>query len=495
MPVLTLIRRVRRRVFRNELLAEGANASSAALAAVILLLLLGTQILSWQWLVAIPFAAAIVGVYLARRRVPDSYVIAQIVDRRLKLSDTLSTALFFSEPAHGAQVSEEVRALQFAEAERLSADIDPRAAIPYTLPRAVYVMGVLFLVASSLFALRYGINRKLDLKQPLANMLQQTFGFKPRTEQAKNTRRALPPDPQAQDDPEGAPQNEEQAGGRDSESQNDAEQSSNRPQQKSAEKSADKGSRQGQEGDQADANEKDGSASDRAGENADNSNSGERGDNKADPKQDAGSKQDGNNSSDNSSLLSKMKDAMQNLLSRMKPQQNQSTGQQQSSMEQNSKQGKGQQAGGKQQAKDGQQQTGGQQGDAQEGQSSEQAQNSQDPQGKGTGKNENQQASKQPGSGIGSQDGDKNVRQAEQLAAMGKISEIIGHRSATVTGEATVEVQSTSQQIRTPYAQRGVQHTQNGSQISRDEVPVALQTYVEQYFEQVRKQQAPPPKK
>jgi len=43
---------------------------------------------------------------------------------------------------------------------------------------------------------------------------------------------------------------------------------------------------------------------------------------------------------------------------------------------------------------------------------------------------------------------------------MGKISEIIGKRSANVTGEATVEVQATSQQLRTPYARRGAEHSQ-----------------------------------
>ena len=99
---------------------------------------------------------------------------------------------------------------------------------------------------------------------------------------------------------------------------------------------------------------------------------------------------------------------------------------------------------------------------------------SQDPQGKGTGKSDSQQASKQPGSGVGSQDGDKSIKQAEQLAAMGKISEIIGKRSANISGETTVEVQSTSQQLHTPYAQRGAQHTQGGAEIDRDEIPVAL---------------------
>jgi hypothetical protein len=78
---------------------------------------------------------------------------------------------------------------------------------------------------------------------------------------------------------------------------------------------------------------------------------------------------------------------------------------------------------------------------------------------------------------------------------MGKISEILGKRSANITGEATVEVQTTSQQLHTPYAQRANQHSQGGAEISRDEIPVSLQPYIQQYFEQVRKQAASTSKK
>jgi hypothetical protein len=172
----------------------------------------------------------------------------------------------------------------------------------------------------------------------------------------------------------------------------------------------------------------------------------------------------------------------------MKPQQGNQNPQQGQNDQANKQQGQGQQNGGKQQSGKNGQQNGEQPGDAQDGQNGEEAKNQQDPQGKGTGKSDAQQASKQPGSGIGSQDGDKSIKQAEQLAAMGKISEILGKRSATITGEATVEVQSTSQQLHTQYVQRGAQHTQGGAEISRDEIPVALQDYVEHYLEQVRKQ-------
>ncbi len=71
---------------------------------------------------------------------------------------------------------------------------------------------------------------------------------------------------------------------------------------------------------------------------------------------------------------------------------------------------------------------------------------------------------------------------------MGKISEIIGKRSASVTGEITVEVPSSQQRLQTPYTQSNATHADAGGEISRDEVPEIFQQYVRQYFEQIRKQ-------
>jgi hypothetical protein len=113
----------------------------------------------------------------------------------------------------------------------------------------------------------------------------------------------------------------------------------------------------------------------------------------------------------------------------------------------------------------------------------------QNPQGKGSGQSPDNSNSKQPGSGIGKQDGNKDSRMAEQLAAMGKISEIIGKRSANVTGEITIEVQSSNQNLRTPYAVSNARHGEASGEVSRDEVPVEFQDFVQQYFEHVRKQQ------
>ena len=99
-----LVHKARRRILGNQLLAQGANAGTAALLAFILLLLFGTQVLSWQVALAVPFAAAAFGLYRVKRHMPSSYAVAQLIDRRLGLADNLSTALFFSEVNPGAAV-------------------------------------------------------------------------------------------------------------------------------------------------------------------------------------------------------------------------------------------------------------------------------------------------------------------------------------------------------------------------------------------------------
>jgi hypothetical protein len=354
----------------------------------------------------------------------------------------------------------------------------------------MYLMGGLILVASSLFALRYGLNRRLDLKPPLARIFQQAFGREDRKELAENIRKKNPQSvPDAEDDsgasvadPEKKGQNQQ-----DSPSENPAAQNGDQASEKAGSK---------EDGNKQDAQNKDGEAQDSQAESkqdqqdGNQSGPGKIGESKSESKQSEG-KQNANNSSESSSLMSKFKDAVQNLLSSVKPPQNNSN--QQSQQDQKSQQGKGQQSGGKQQqsAKDGQPQNGSQQADAQQGQAGADQKDSQESPGKGSGKSDSQQANKQPGSGIGSEDGNKQIRDAEQLAAMGKLTELFGKRSATITGEATVEVQSTSQQLHTAYAQRSAAHSQGGAEITRDEIPVALQGYVEQYFEQVRKLAAP----
>ena len=481
--MLALIRRARRRFFYNALFAQGANTASAALLAFILLLLLGAEVLDWQWLLLIPAAAAGAGFWLARRHLPSPYRVAQIVDLRLALADTLSTAFFFSErPATEPNDNGEVRRLQAEAAERMAATADARQAVPFTVPRTAYAMAALLLVASSLFALRYAVSRRLDLKPPLAALLEQTFGDK--TQVARNLPRFDPENVQPQDrDSDSAEDREAATAGDQASDQNRTEDTAEQKQAAAdAKKQASKGQEQNgqQDGQQRADDSREGS--ERAGNQGDSNKQGNKNGKEGNSKQDGA-----NNAGENSSLVSKLKDALQNLLSRMNQRDSQSGGQPQSS-EQRNQQGNGQQKGGKQQsAKNGQQKGGQPQSDSQSD-SSQQAENSQQAGDKGSGNSDAKQSSKQPGSGVGSQNGDKDVKQAEQLAAMGKISEIIGKRQQNISGETTVEAQaSTTQVLHTPYAQRGAQHTESNADVNRDEIPAALQAYVEQYFEQVRK--------
>jgi hypothetical protein len=54
----------------------------------------------------------------------------------------------------------------------------------------------------------------------------------------------------------------------------------------------------------------------------------------------------------------------------------------------------------------------------------------------------------------------------------------------------TVEVQSSQQQLRTQYTKSSATHADAGGDLNRDEVPVVFQQFVQQYFDQVRKQPA-----
>jgi hypothetical protein len=488
MTVGNLVRQARRRILGNQLFTQGANAGTAALVAFILLLLFGTQVLSWQVALLIPLAAAAFGLYRVQRQMPSRYAVAQLIDHRLGLADHLSTAVFFSEVNTNARVAPEIREAQFERAGRLAQGVDVRRAVPYTMPRSVYVMASLTLVAGSLFALRYGLSRRLDLKQPLANFLPESItGGKPAS-QAKNARRNSKQTPETPDDGSTAANPDQQNPGQEPDQEIQAPGESQTESIAKMDAKSMPTQKPGEQGDNEMASDDaDSQGEGAASQNSEEGQDGQQGDSKGgqSDKQN-GDKQDAKNASESSSLMSKMKDAFQNLLSKAKPQQNQQ-GSPQQGKDQKAAQSKSQQ-GSKQNGKDGQPQNG-QQGDAQEGEDGQEAKNSENAQqGKGQGKSDSQQSSKQPGSGIGSQDGDKAIRNAEQLAAMGKISEIVGKRAATISGEATVEVQTTNQQLHTPYAQKGAEHTQAGAQISRDEVPVALQPYVQQYFEQVRKQ-------
>jgi hypothetical protein len=208
-------------------------------------------------------------------------------------------------------------------------------------------------------------------------------------------------------------------------------------------------------------------------------------------KQQGGQQQDkqGNNSNDNSSLADKVRDALSNLMSKLqqKPGDKQSGQSQQS--QQSAQKGQKDEKGSPQQGKSQDANSSPDQQGEQEGQNSDKSASAQNKSGS---KNSDKPPSQDGKSGVGKEDGDKTAREAEQLAAMGKISEIIGKRAANMKGEVMVEVSSGKQQLKTQYSQQKTAHTDAGGEINRDEVPLAYQQFVQQYFEEIRKAPAAP---
>jgi hypothetical protein len=356
-------------------------------------------------------------------------------------------------------------------------------------------MAVLGLVACGLLTLRYGISRTLDLRPSLARMVFDTFHFAAQAERpgtrgknASAKRRnellkqfGLSLDSSAENQLD---QREQAAGSTlDTASASDAKKDSSRSRQG--------GSQPFQSGEQR-KDEATAGSSPPGEESSEESLSAGQFDSQRDwPGQPSSNRQAASSSSENNSLLDNFRDAMASLLSRLKSQPRSGDGQQAAGSAQGrSDQGQSQQ--GQKGPIVGKQAQDRQNGEPQDQQQGEGFKLAQGGRGKQGGP-DSEQISRDGRSGIGREDGSKEIREAEQLAAMGKISEIIGRRSQNLTGEVMVEVASSNQQLRTPYSQQSQSHGEAGGEIHRDEIPLAYQHYVQKYFEEIRKA-APPAK-
>jgi len=478
-PILTdLLERARRRLFGQLALDKGALALLIGMAAVILLLVTGTQILDWYWPVLVVGVSLGIGIYRLRKSLPSRYKLSQDIDKRLGLADSLSTAVYFGE--HPEPDRQAVCDVQRREAEVVAQRVDVHQAVPSSRSRYLLPAAGLALVAFGLFAVRYAVTGSLSLEPSLLKIAYDSF-FGPPPQLAKNQAKHLnmkqdPFDPgnpetqstaadqqpedllNAQDSPDAtSPQGDDNAK---QSADKDGDKNSGDPDKQAKDKGDDK------DGKQSDKSSKDGKDS------ADNKDSKE------------GGSQDKQGNPSDSGVLDKIKDALANMLNKIKPnspQSQQQNAKNQSSKDKGEKSDKGEKAD--------------KQPDSQNGEASTNA----DSQQSGDQKSEDAKSSSQPGkpsaqdsaSGAGSKDGDKAAKDAKALEAMGQISEIIGKRSAAVTGEMMIEVGQTKQTLKTPWADRQASHIEAGGEIHRDEVPLMFQPFVERYFEEIRKAPAP----
>jgi hypothetical protein len=463
-----LVHRARRRFVINEALSQLAFAACVTMGGLSVVLILGTRYLDWWSLVPVAAAGLAIGAVRTHRATPNAYATAVRVDRNAGLQDALSTAWHFSREKSEFPVAQRLQ----AEAAARRVDLDQ--AVPFTLPRSLYFMAGLTLLASGLVGLRFYSMHGLDLRPPLTEVLFEDLAAGPRAKPKQSSadldRRKRLETAESLLAKLGIPLNPED------QKQPDAL-------DKAIDQALDSPGNPGEKPQKGEGSKPGNTQNEKAGDPLDDKQAGQNGESKTpdakdgSPSDKAGSK----NGGDSSSLLSKLKDAVSNMLSKVS--EKDGAGQKGQPKDQGSgakqEKGAGQKSANKGQEK-GQNQSGSEEGepngDAQQGQQAE---------GKAGAKSAQQ--SSQAGNGVGSQDGAKDLRAAEQLKAMGKISEIIGKRAATVSGETTIEVQSGKQQLRTAYSNKTAAHGETDSGASRDEIPVALQSYVQQYFEQVRK--------
>ncbi|MDX1982502.1 MAG: hypothetical protein SFV51_19665 [Bryobacteraceae bacterium] len=483
---------MRRRTVTQLLLDHGNLALIAALAGLVLLILTGTQVLDWYWPILLLLIFFGIGVWRLKGAVPSDYELAQKVDARLELHDVLSTAYFFSTGDVKGNPHPAVVDAQRQQAEKAAALADPVLASPVHIPRRAWVSVALVAVSVGLLIARYGLRGDLDLSQPLVHIPFDTFLSQPEVVAKRQSvpKQKLPKGVETIAVPSEA--TEERTG----EKQNAMEEETMRAESVPSDAPGDRESQKGK-GDES--GEQGGKESAEAEEKGDGSAGGDEknqksGSGNSPGKENAKSPQGNNQNSQqqpgDNSLMDKMRDAMANMLSRMRQSQQANEGGQK-----NQSAGKGapQSASAKDQAgKKGAPSPGKMQGEGQQPSDQEGEQ-----QGEGASKNmsasnrtdgvSDKQAPQEGKSGAGKQDGEKDIKAAEQQAAMGKISELLGKRAKDLTGEVMVEVSSGRQQLKTQMSQRSASHADTGGEISRDEVPAAYQDFVQQYFEELRK--------
>ena len=451
MILSALLDKARRRILTQLILDKGALAATIGLGGTVVLLLAGTQILDWYWVAALAAISLGVGIYQLRKRVPTEYQLAQRIDRRLELADTLSTATYFG--ANPRLGYEAVCQVQRREAEGIAGGVDLQVALPMQRSRFLYPVAALLLAVTGLFIVRFAVLGTLDLRPSLLEMAVDSFFATPAEQAAllKAPRADLRPDAFDPTQPNLPPSPEDLTASI-PEQGNDASELL--------------------QGDSPDKGDAKGDKGEKGLNNADQS-----GDEKGDKQGDQDGKEGSENSQDQRSMMDKLRDAVENLMNKMSPKPGEKNAKNDSGKQQKGQKGekgqkgddKGDRAEGEPQADSGDQGDQSEQADAKAAEAP------------------GQKKSDQAASGSGQNDGDKAIKDAEMLKAMGKLSELLGQRATEVTGQVMIEVGNTKQQLRTAFTQQQAGHGEAGSEIHRDEIPLMDQQFVERYFEQVRR--------
>ena len=454
------------------------------------MLLLGTQILDWRWLLLLAVVGTTAATWRIRQRLMGRYQVAQTVDRRLDLHDTLSTAWFLLGDAgrQGGPVAQR----QLEQADAVAAGVDLSAVFPFEAQRAWALTGALLAVAFGLFAARYLVTSSLSLKQSLIPLpytllteavekIERPFRKLAGARSPASSRLAVPDGPKSASDAHPMPGDKQEKGS--------AIESGKPGENGSPQKASAKGGNAQRNGAFASGKSDPSQAlpSDRSAPHDANPESAKKlaSNQPHGPGQAAKS-----NQNDSSALLDRMKEALSSLMAKMKPEESANKQSQNGRPSQDPKAGQQAAQRGSPESQTDQNSKSEEQGQEQNAQERTQGQateKSQDARSRASNESSDNKGNEAK-SGIGRQDGNKDSKAAEQLRAMGKLAEIIGKRSAAVTGDMSIETSSGQQQLKTKYTGQQGRHADLGGEVNRSEVPVDLQGYVREYMEQVRRQ-------
>jgi hypothetical protein len=462
-----------------------AFALAVIFGGAVLMLLLGTQILHWYWLALLAVPCVALACVRMRGRTLPPYRVAQIVDRRLQLSDSLSTAWFLLSTAKAQD--DPVARFQIGRAEVVACTVKPARAFPLAGRRTWALTGAMGAVLFGLFAVRYLVTHSLNLERALVPIhLDAAFAAfeSPLLAENRRVQTAALDAQRAKWERTGARNKHGSGGvlpGQDMAGQQD-EISGGQSQPGSSDSQPNHT--------HAGPSQSRSTSAPAAQESLQDTAEHAPGDETSSEQAQNNNEQTAAQQQGSPGLLDKMKDALSSLMAKMRP--NQSVDNRPQNSERMSE---GQKDREKTNAATGQQ-----------GTLQQDASNEQSPQNQSSQTQAQRQATERAQasqgrdadqlpekgsdahSGIGRQDGNKDLKEAEQLQAMGKLAEIIGKRSASVTGEIMVDTPSGKQQLKTAYSQRVGHHADLGGEINRDEIPLADQQYIREYMELVRKQ-------
>ena len=169
-----LLAAARRRALSHLLVREVLLAATVALGVAAIVLLAGTARLGMYWIPLAAVATLAVRVILENRKRPSPYALAQDIDEKLKLQDTLSTAAYFSDADSSRRVDPALRDMQRARAEDVARSVDVKQALPMRRPTALYPAAILALAVAGIFLLRFAATGSFDTRASLVEGSSQS---------------------------------------------------------------------------------------------------------------------------------------------------------------------------------------------------------------------------------------------------------------------------------------------------------------------------------